>query len=140
MTGATRVAAYCVVVDDDRLLLAHWNEGSGQGWTLPGGRVEFGEDPADAAVREALEETGYDVRLERMLGVDSILIPGHRRLDHSGVPLHALRLLYEATVIGGELRDEVDGSTDRAAWFPLDALPHDRVGLVEAALARWRAA
>ncbi len=70
-----------MIVDDGRLLLAHWSEGGGRGWSLPGGGVEFGEDPADAAVREALEETGYDIRLDGLLGVDSIVIPASRRLD-----------------------------------------------------------
>lgn len=139
MTGATRVAAYCIIVDEGQLLLAHWNEGGGRGWSLPGGGVEFGEDPADAAVREAFEETGYRVELLSMLGVDSTVVPAARRFDGSGVPLHAIRLLFEARVVGGELRDEVDGSTDQAAWFALDELPPDRVALVNSGLARWRA-
>ena len=138
MTGATRVAAYCVIVQDDLLLLAHWRVHGGRGWTLPGGGVEFGEDPADTAVREALEETGYTVKLEALLGIDSNVIPGSRRLDGSGVPLHALRVLYAATITGGKLRNEVDGSTDEARWFPTDDLPGSRVGLVDTALALWK--
>ena len=55
------------------------------------------------------------------------------------MPLHALRVLYSATITGGELRNEVDGSTDEARWFPLDELPGAKVGLVDTALARWKA-
>ncbi|GEA79608.1 hypothetical protein [Cellulomonas uda] len=43
--------------------------------------------------------------------------------------------MYRAHVTGGALRDEVDGSTDRAAWFPLDAVADlPRHGFVDEAL------
>ena len=34
--------------------------------------------------------------------------------------MHAIRIVYRVRVTGGELRDEVDGSTDTCAWFTLD--------------------
>lgn len=122
-----RVAAYAVVTSEDRMLLAHWNEHGETGWTMPGGGIEAGEDPADAAVREVREETGYDVVLDELLGIHSYV--GTRG---DGVRQHALRIVYRAHVVGGELADEVDGSTDRAAWFTqaeVDGL--DRVSLVD---------
>jgi 8-oxo-dGTP pyrophosphatase MutT (NUDIX family) len=50
-----------------RVLLARHSEGDV--WLLPGGSVEPGETPADAAVREMWEETGLLVRLTRLVGV-----------------------------------------------------------------------
>lgn len=37
-------------------------------------------------------------------------------------PLHALRIVYRAHIVGGRLQNEVGGSTDRAEWFPLEAV------------------
>ena len=128
-----RVAAYGVVVDSGRVLLSHWRAAGL--WILPGGGIEPFEDPADAAVRELLEETGLAVELDELLGVDSVVVPASERADPSDGPLHWLRIVYRAHVMGGELRDETDGSTDTAAWFDLDELAGmPRVGLVDVGL------
>jgi ADP-ribose pyrophosphatase YjhB (NUDIX family) len=128
-----RVAAYAVITDDQgRMLLPHWNEPPHRGWTMPGGGVDPGEHPDDAAVREVFEETGYHVELDGVLGVDSFMIPGAERVHASGRPMQALRIVYRAHVTGGELRVEEDGTTDGVAWHTpqeIDALA--RVPLVD---------
>ncbi|TQK18044.1 ADP-ribose pyrophosphatase YjhB (NUDIX family) [Microbacterium sp. SLBN-154] len=132
-----RVAAYAVVVDAaDRLLLAHWNEGRRAAWTLPGGGLEPGEDPASAARREVFEETGFDVELVELLGINSRVIPGNRRITPGATePLHTLQIVYRAHVTGGSLRYEVGGSTDRAGWFALSEVAQlQHVRLVDLAL------
>lgn len=129
-----RVAAYAVIVDEGRILLAHWNEGGHSGWTLPGGGIDPGEDPIDAVRREVDEETGYMAEVGELLGIDSRVIPAARRIGGANAPLHTLRIVYRAQLTGGELRNEIDGSTDEAAWFALDEIPQRRVKLVDVAL------
>ena len=131
-----RVAAYAVIVGDDkRILLAHWNEGRKSEWTMPGGGLEDGEDPEHAVRREVREETGYRVRVEDLLGIHSRVIPANRRLTPAATPLHTLRIVYRATITAGKLRNEKDGSTDRAEWFTLAQVRKlQRVRLVDIAL------
>lgn len=133
------MAAYAVCVRDDRILLARLVEKNGtRPWTLPGGGMDHGEDPYDTVIREAEEETGYTVRPLALLGVDSVRRTYARRLGPAA-DFQGLRIVYEVGVTGGELRHETDGSTDLAAWHPLDEVPAlDRVGLVDVGLTLWR--
>lgn len=123
----TRLAAYCVVVRDSRILLALWDMRCRQPdftprWTLPGGGVELGESIVDGAVREVAEETGYDVRLTGLLDVDAGHVPAEARLHATGRPLQTVAVLYGAEVTGGELTHELEGTTSQAGWFDLDDL------------------
>jgi ADP-ribose pyrophosphatase YjhB (NUDIX family) len=65
------VGAYAVVERNGTILLPRWLATDRPRWTLPGGGLDHGEDPRGAAVREAFEETGYRVRLRRLLTVES---------------------------------------------------------------------
>lgn len=113
-----RVAAYAVVIADGRILLSRWTGAEWPKWILPGGGLEHGEDPYDAVIREVFEETGYHVEVDRLLGMQNV--HGEVNLDGVDIDYHRLRIFYEARVVGGELTYEVGGSTDQAAWFPLD--------------------
>ncbi|MFF0787913.1 NUDIX hydrolase [Streptomyces spiralis] len=139
MREELRVAAYAVCVRDGRVLLARWVARDGaRRWTLPGGGMEHGEDPYDTVVREAEEETGYTVEPVFLLGLDSIRRTYPRPLG-TQADFHGLRIVYEGRVTGGELRHETGGSTDMAAWHPLEAVPGlERVGLVDVGLRLWR--
>ena len=132
MRRQQRVAAYAVVAREGEVLLARWTGPRGPEWTLPGGGLDFGEDPADAAVREVREETGYTVRLDDLLFVNSF----RRVLPDAPVDFHAIQIVYAATVIGGNLCHEIGGSTDMAAWHPIADVPAlTRVQLVDMGLA-----
>ena len=112
----TRVAAYAVASDDDgRMLLCHIapSVGVGDVWTLPGGGLDFGEAPEVAVLRELNEETGYVGELDGLVGVSDRVFDDVDGADR----LHAIRILYRVRIVGGELRDEPDGSTDTCRWF-----------------------
>jgi 8-oxo-dGTP diphosphatase len=129
-----RVGAYAVVERDGAVLLARWVGSRPPRWTLPGGGLDHGEDPRHGAVREVEEETGYRVELRRLLTVESF----RALVDRPDGPIdhHAICVIYAAEVLGGELRDEVGGSTDTAAWVPLKDVPTlVRGGLVDLGLA-----
>ena len=129
-----RIAAYGVIVRDDHILLAHWNEHGRSGWSLPGGGIEGEEHPIDAAVREIREETGFESVVDRLLGVDTMIIAAAHRPTGRG-PLYALRVVYRAHTVGGSLQHEKHGSSDEARWFSLAEVPTlHRVSLVDIAL------
>lgn len=129
-----RVAAYGICLRDQRVLLARYvsPDGAARHWTLPGGRVELGEDPFTAVVREVAEETGYDVAVERLLGVDS----RPQRVEWEGtVMFQAIGIYYRVRVTGGHLRNEVGGSTDLASWVSLSEVPDlERAVIVDVGL------
>ena len=116
--GRTRVGGYALCVDDEsRILLSRLSviEVYVGAWTLPGGGVEFGEHPEAAVIRELEEETGLRGEIEQVAGVFSHVYRKSRAAQ--GRDFHFLGILYHVQIVGGELRDEVDGSTDMAAWF-----------------------
>jgi 8-oxo-dGTP diphosphatase len=126
----TRVAAYALCTEGDAILLTRIAPGataSSDGmWTLPGGGIDFGEHPRDAALRELTEETGLSGEIVELADVDSWA--GHFVHPEDGVPtdFHAVRVIYRVRVTGGELRVEVGGSSDACAWVGRDevaALP-----------------
>lgn len=122
-----RVAAYAVVRDEqERVLLCHIHPAVGVGdvWTLPGGGLEFGEAPANAALRELEEETGFVGEIERLVAVDDRLFTGARGSGR----MHAIRIVYEVRIVAGSLRDELDGSTDMCRWVTPDEALRMRLG------------
>jgi ADP-ribose pyrophosphatase YjhB (NUDIX family) len=81
-------------------------------WTFPGGYVDRWEQVRDAAVREAKEEVGLDVRLDGLLNVYSY-------------PRAPIIIVFTATLTGGELACDDEGI--EAAFFTADAIPWDNL-------------
>ncbi|WBB63761.1 NUDIX domain-containing protein [Streptomyces sp. WMMC500] len=132
-----RLAAYAVCTEGGRVLLArHVSPRGESNWTLPGGRVEHAEDPLDAVIREVAEETGCDAVVERLLGVDSRVIPAAERTVPGGPELQNVGVFYRVRITGGRLRPEPNGETAEAVWTPVPDVAHlRRSSLVDVGLA-----
>jgi 8-oxo-dGTP diphosphatase len=96
-------AAAVIVNAADEVLLQRRGD-NGQ-WSLPGGAIEPGEEPAEAVIREVLEETGLHVRPERIVGIYGG--PTHVGQYPNGDQVAFVSVTFQCSVIGGELR--VDG-------------------------------
>jgi ADP-ribose pyrophosphatase YjhB (NUDIX family) len=81
-------------------------------WGFPAGYQEYGESPADAAVRETREETGLEVRIQRLLDVCYTMDDPRKRAN---------LVVYLAEPVAGTLC-AADDAAD-AAFFALDRLP-----------------
>ena len=131
----TRIACVGAIVRDDlgRLLMIKRGTSPGKGqWSIPGGRIEIGESPADAAAREVEEETGLRVSVGGLAGVVELVGP-------DGV-------VYDVEDFHARVRPDADPQRIRAGddaadvgWFSLEQLlALDCVqGLVEA-LRSWQ--
>lgn len=105
-------AAGVIVIHERRILLVRRGNPPQRGrWTVPGGRVEPGESLQEAAVREALEETGLRVRIEREALHVQLPTADGRSFD-----VHD----FVASVVGGELQRGDDA--DDVRWFTREEL------------------
>lgn len=125
--GAVEVAVGAIVLRDDELLLVRRGRGPAAGeWSVPGGRVEFGEELHQAVVREVSEETGIDVVIERFLGwVERIG-------SEDGEPFHFVILDFLARPLDEAQGEHAGDDAAEVVWVPLDGL--DGYALVDGLL------
>lgn len=101
------------------LLVQEWLDG---GWTLPGGWVDEGDSPSGAAERECREESGYEVKVTRLIALRD-------RNRHEYRPRHLTsiwKVLFLAELVGGEAK--VSEETTDVGFFALDQLPSLSLG------------
>ncbi len=102
------IGAFAIVFDEHRrVLLCHRRDMDL--WNLPGGAVEIGELPTDAAVRETKEETGLDVVVERLVGV------------YGKVNKNDMVFAFTCRVVGGQLGATEE--SDECRYFAVQDIP-----------------
>jgi 8-oxo-dGTP diphosphatase len=110
--ASVEVAVGAVVRRDDEILLVRRGRGAGVGrWSLPGGRVEFGETLAAAVAREVAEETGVDVDVGGFVG-------WAERMGTEPFAYHYVILDFAATPRDPAALVRPGDDADAAEWFP----------------------
>jgi ADP-ribose pyrophosphatase YjhB (NUDIX family) len=124
--------AAVVIVRDGKVLLGRRAKAPFQGaWEVPGGFVERGEHPVDAAVREVREELGVDVELTGLVGV---------YIETSGRNEQLQITVFEGTTSAVEAVPD-PAEVIEWAWFAPDDFPgaDDMAGRHRLRLDDWRA-
>ena len=109
-----KVDVRAAVFRDDRILLVR--EISDGGWTLPGGWADVGDSPSVAAVREVKEESGYDVKVTKLVAAYD-----RDRHAHPPIPYHAYKLFFLCDLLGGAAAHS--NETDGVDFFSEHNLP-----------------
>lgn len=91
-----------------------------ENWGLIAGAVEIGETPAEAVRREVLEETGLEVKPERIIGVFGG--EKHRFTYPNGHQVEYLTVVFECAVVGGALHPENDEMCE-LGYFQENGIP-----------------
>ena len=83
-------------------------------WTMPGGTLDFGESLTHCAIREALEETGLQIRITGLIGTYT---DPHILIAYSdGEVRQEFTFVYAAEIESGELK--IDNESKEALWVP----------------------
>lgn len=106
----TEIVGGVLICKDDKFLLIQEGQGVAKGvWNLPAGRVEKGMTIEETAIKEAKEESGFEVRLLRKLDIF--------QFDTEMPACHS----FAAEIVGG--REEIDGDEIMGiGWFTLDEI------------------
>jgi 8-oxo-dGTP diphosphatase len=104
--------AYSLITDPTKTTVLMVKNTGRDSWSLPGGAVEPGEALDEAAVREAKEETGFDIRVFGIVAVNEA------KLEH--LQEHALFITFRGEIIGGIRSIDRPDEVSDVQWIPLE--------------------
>jgi ADP-ribose pyrophosphatase YjhB (NUDIX family) len=112
------------VVQEGKILLVQ--ERSDGRWSMPGGWADIGDVPSRAAVREVREESGFKVRVDKVIA----LLDANRFIFAPLEFYHAYKIIFLCSLVGGKARPSNEtlaaGFFDPAALPPLSLMRTDR--------------
>lgn len=109
-----KVDVRSAVVKDNKLLMV--KESTDGKWSIPGGWADVGDTPAEVAIRETYEESGFEVKPKKLIGVFDA--------NRSGRPLelfHAFKIIFLCDLIGGEAK--ISEETTAVGFFSFEDIP-----------------
>lgn len=109
-----KVDVRAVVFKDEQILMV--KEKIDEKWALPGGWADIGLSPSEVAVKEAKEESGFDVRALRLLAVHD-----KKCHPHPPSPYHVYKLFILCEIVGGQAALGVE--TSEVKFFGENELP-----------------
>jgi 8-oxo-dGTP diphosphatase len=111
-----RVGVAVIIGKQGRLLLIRRKRSHGAGsWAVPGGHQEFGESPAECAVREAFEEVGLVVSGPRCIALTNDVFPAEEK--------HYITIWMKVECPSEFLVTPCNDEVAEWGWFAWDALP-----------------
>jgi len=110
-----KVDVRAAIFHNDSVLLVR--ERSDGHWTLPGGWADVGEAPSECVAREAKEETGYDVQVQKLLAV----YDRSRHPHEPPFPFHVYKMFFLCRIVGG--RATRNNEIDEIGFFTRDVIP-----------------
>jgi 8-oxo-dGTP diphosphatase len=108
-----------IVLDDKgKVLLVRrerkWHKEAHGKWEFPGGKIDFGETPEEACVREAKEESGFDIEIEKLLPTTITCY-----WEHPDRQSQMILLGYICKLVGGNASIE-DHGVSEVKWFDIE--------------------
>ena len=114
--GHVILGCSAVIFDESRKKILLTRRTDNGRWCLPGGRMDPGESVTETCIREALEETGLQVEVKRLIGVYSS--PDYLLEYADGERCHVVALNFEVEVVGGTLG--LSNETTEYGYFSQD--------------------
>ena len=114
MPDKIQLTVATVVEKDGQFLMVKETKSGQQVINQPAGHVEPGEDILQAALRETMEETGWEVSISGFLGFSTHFVP------HNGVTYY--RMSFVAQPVCFDDQAEIDGDIDVALWMTLEQI------------------
>lgn len=118
MARLQEINCYLVPFFDNKILVLKRKNGY---WEFPGGGIEWGESPENAAKREALEEIGLEIENLRLIGVTSATY------EKDGNDKHSIYIVYMGTTKSKEVK--ISKEHDAFMWISVEELDYLRLGL-----------